>query len=102
MSGPHTACAFVPAYERLRAGVLETATGGGHVGLCILLREGTAAWMDHICSSLPLGRARPATSPQWTANKTPPRLAIDGIGADIVHVLVSMLTAGRAQARTCS
>lgn len=72
------------------------------MGLCILLREGTAAWMDHI-GSLPPGRARPATSPQRTASKTPlGRLAVDGIGADIAHILVSMLAAGRAQARTCS
>jgi hypothetical protein len=82
--------------------VLKATTTGGHIGLCILLREGTAAWMDHICSSTPI-EARIKTAPtQRTTDTTTPRLDVDGIGADFVDVLVSMVTAGQTAVRTYS
>lgn len=37
---------FGAAYEALRRSMLAGASGGGHVGLVLLLREGLAAWMS--------------------------------------------------------
>lgn len=97
MSSHPPQATFVSAYERLRASVLEGATGGGHSGLCILLREGTAAWMEHT----PTPTEASAVATHTNERPPAPRLVLDGLHADIVDVLASMLCAGQAEASSC-
>jgi hypothetical protein len=78
-------------YEQLRSGVLERATGEGHFGRIVLLREGVAAWMAHASTS-------PAVS-QATANDRPPvaPLLSDELRNDIALVLASMVMTTREE-----
>ena len=38
------------AYEQLRHHVLTGSSHAGHVGLILLMREGVAAWLDHVAA----------------------------------------------------
>ncbi len=75
--------------------MLEGAAGGGHAGLIILLREGTAAWIEHTSMFAVTAAARTTSTDQRSA----PALVLDGIHADMVTVLASMAIAGSPNAK---
>ena len=79
-------CAFTGSYERLRSGVLDSRTAGGHFGLVILLREGVAAWMAN--TSL-----QPTRVAQMAAKDPPDATAFisDSLRADVVRVFANMV-----------
>lgn len=79
-------CSFAKGYEKLRRGMLEGATEGGHFGLVILLREGVAAWVAHAKSSPPA--ALPATSEDRLSVMA---LIAGDVHADMARVLANMV-----------
>jgi hypothetical protein len=71
--------------------MVEGATCGGPFGLVILLREGVGSWMAH-ASTVPATAA-------GVANDRPSAgaLVVDGVRADMVAVLASMVMTPREE-----
>ena len=89
-STPHSDDTFVAAYEALRRSVLAGASGGGPVGLVLLLREGLAAWMAH----------RPAGSaPVEPEQRVAAPILSNEIDAAVVRVLANMALGGLEEMR---
>ena len=87
---PVTPSASEPAaaYEKLRQHVVSQSCGS-HFGLCLVHREGLAAWMAR--GVTPIVPSFPALAP------TPAPVLPDEIQASFVQVLASMALAGRQQ-----
>ena len=78
------------AYEALRRSVLAGVSGGGHVGLVLLRREGLAAWMTR--------RAACAASVEPERRVAAPILSNE-IDAAMVRVLANMALGGLEEVR---
>jgi len=78
------------AYEALRRSVLAGASGGGHVGLVLLLREGLAAWMTSGAVSAAPVKAERRVAPPVLSNE---------IDAAVVRVLANMALGGLKEMR---
>ena len=81
---------FGAAYEALRRSVLAGLSGGGHVGLVLLLREGLAAWM----TSGAVGAA-----PVEAERRVAPPVLSNEIDAAVVHMLANMALGGLKEMR---
>ena len=82
-TGEGDAC--VTAYEVLRERVVGGASGGGHSGLVVILREGIAAWIAH--GPAASASVRPPVVPtSWVAAST----LSHEVHADVVSVLAGM------------
>lgn len=80
------------AYEELRGQVVTGSSGGGHIGLVVIVREGISAWLaSRIApnSSTPVGRATesmPRTVP-------PQPLYANELQAGVARLLAGMVLA---------
>lgn len=73
------------AYEQLRSRVLAGSTSGDQLGLVLMMREGTAAWMARRSTSTIRSEAR-VVGPEHRSTPLP----LDDFHVAVVRVLASM------------
>jgi hypothetical protein len=73
------------AYEQLRSRVLAGSTSGDQLGLMLMMREGTAAWMARRSTRAIRSEARSVGRERRSAP-----LALDDLHVAVVRVLASM------------